>query len=60
MFDTPEVAASPSGGGFSNYFERPSYQSSAVSAFLQTLDGQYEGLYKCVRCFDLICPILIF
>ena len=60
MDNNPEVGAGPSGGGFSNYFERPSYQSSAVSAFLQTLGGQYEGLYKCVRCLDFICPILIF
>ncbi|KAF8265083.1 peptidase S8/S53 domain-containing protein [Lactarius quietus] len=42
----PEVGANTSGGGFSNYFERPSYQNSDVSAFLETLGSQYEGLYN--------------
>ena len=48
----PEIAASLSGGGFSNYFLRPSYQDVAVEAYLQRLnnlrDGLYDGLYKCV------------
>ncbi|KAG2115755.1 peptidase S8/S53 domain-containing protein [Suillus discolor] len=43
----PETAASFSGGGFSNYFPRPSYQDDAVSAYLATLaPGTYEGLYN--------------
>ncbi|KAH9021313.1 subtilisin-like protein [Lactarius pseudohatsudake] len=29
----PEIAASLSGGGFSDYFERPTYQEEAVSSF---------------------------
>ncbi|KAH9169573.1 subtilisin-like protein [Lactarius sanguifluus] len=42
----PEVAAGISGGGFSNYFERPSYQSVVVPAFLQSLGSQYDGMYN--------------
>ncbi|KAH9038738.1 peptidase S8/S53 domain-containing protein [Lactarius pseudohatsudake] len=41
----PEVAASISGGGFSNYFERPPYQANAVPPFLQTLGNKYQGYY---------------
>jgi len=50
----PETAANFSGGGFSNYFERPSYQQQAVSTFLRDLGDKYQGLYKCVRFRDLI------
>ncbi|KAH8983953.1 subtilisin-like protein [Lactarius hatsudake] len=42
----PEVAASFSGGGFSEYFVRPGYQQQAVSAFFDNLGGQYSGLYN--------------
>ncbi|KAH8990961.1 subtilisin-like protein [Lactarius akahatsu] len=42
----PEVAASLSGGGFSVYFPRPSYQNNAVPTFLQNLGGQYNGFYN--------------
>ncbi|KAG2138056.1 peptidase S8/S53 domain-containing protein [Suillus bovinus] len=43
----PEIAADFSGGGFSNYFHRPSYQDDAVSAYLATLaPGTYSGLYN--------------
>ncbi|TFK66565.1 tripeptidyl peptidase A [Pluteus cervinus] len=45
----PEVAVSRfySGGGFSNYFPRPSYQDEAVSGYLKALKpGTYEGLYN--------------
>lgn len=52
----PEVAAydarfSPpftSGGGFSNYFSRPSYQDEAVAAYLKNNDyfPQYAGLFN--------------
>ncbi|KAH8976516.1 subtilisin-like protein [Lactarius hatsudake] len=42
----PEVAAELSGGGFSNYFERPSYQNVVVPAFLQNLGSQYDGMYN--------------
>ncbi|KAH8990959.1 subtilisin-like protein [Lactarius akahatsu] len=42
----PEVAASLSGGGFSVYFPRPSYQNNAVPTFLRNLGGQYNGFYN--------------
>jgi len=35
----PEVAASFSGGGFSNYFARPSYQTSVVANYLKIATG---------------------
>ncbi|KAI9439510.1 subtilisin-like protein [Lactarius indigo] len=42
----PEVAASLSGGGFSEYFLRPKYQQQAVSTFLDDLGRKYSGLYN--------------
>ncbi|KAH8983898.1 subtilisin-like protein [Lactarius hatsudake] len=42
----PEVAASISGGGFSDHFKRPNYQEQAVTAFLQHLGNQYQGQYN--------------
>ncbi|KAH9030566.1 peptidase S8/S53 domain-containing protein [Lactarius hengduanensis] len=42
----PEVTASFSGGGFSEYFEHPKYQKQAVSTFLQDLGSGYQGLYN--------------
>ncbi|KAF8265096.1 peptidase S8/S53 domain-containing protein [Lactarius quietus] len=42
----PEWAADFSGGGFSDYFERPFYQRRAVPAFLQRLGNRYNGLYN--------------
>ncbi|KAH9029487.1 subtilisin-like protein [Lactarius pseudohatsudake] len=42
----PEVAASLSGGGFSVYFPRPTYQNNAVRTFLLNLGGQYNGFYN--------------
>jgi tripeptidyl-peptidase-1 len=48
----PEVAALDgsftSGGGFSNYFARPSYQDSSVSAYLSANSnfGQYAGKFN--------------
>ncbi|KAH9053091.1 subtilisin-like protein [Lactarius vividus] len=41
-----EVAASLSGGGFSDHFPRPAYQDAAVSAFLERQGTQYAGLYN--------------
>ncbi|RDW77724.1 hypothetical protein BP6252_05777 [Coleophoma cylindrospora] len=35
-----------SGGGFSNYFARPSYQDSVVSSYISNLGSQFEGLYN--------------
>ncbi|KAH9062429.1 subtilisin-like protein [Lactarius vividus] len=42
----PEIAASISGGGFSNIFKRPDYQDQAVTEFLQHLGNQYQGKYN--------------
>ncbi|KAF8491624.1 subtilisin-like protein [Russula emetica] len=42
----PEVAASLSGGGFSNYFSRPSYQNGNVFSYLQGIGSQYSGLFN--------------
>ncbi|TDL24009.1 subtilisin-like protein [Rickenella mellea] len=42
----PEVAVSFSGGGFSNYFARPGYQSGAVQAFLKTLGSTFAGQFN--------------
>ncbi|KAH9056373.1 subtilisin-like protein [Lactarius vividus] len=44
----PEVAASPSGGGFSVYFPRAPYKNNAVPTFLLNLGGQYSRFYKCL------------
>lgn len=35
-----------SGGGFSNYFKRPSYQNGVVPAYISSLGSQYKGLYN--------------
>jgi tripeptidyl-peptidase-1 len=42
----PETAASLSAGGFSNYFETPDYQSSAVDAYLSGLGNTYSDLFN--------------
>ncbi|KAF2671016.1 tripeptidyl-peptidase 1 precursor [Microthyrium microscopicum] len=48
----PEVAAFDpknnfaSGGGFSNYFARPSYQSAVVDAYVKSLGATYQGMYN--------------
>lgn len=42
----PEVGASLSSGGFSNVFNTPSFQLSAVSAYLSWLGDEYSGLYN--------------
>ncbi|THH19894.1 hypothetical protein EW146_g1336 [Bondarzewia mesenterica] len=45
----PEVAVSRffSGGGFSDYFDRPSYQNDSVLSYLDKLpSGTYDGLYN--------------
>ncbi|KAI9449009.1 peptidase S8/S53 domain-containing protein [Lactarius psammicola] len=44
--DNPEVAASLSGGGFSNHFPRPPYQVNVVPPFLQSIGNMYQGLFK--------------
>ncbi|KAF8267104.1 subtilisin-like protein [Lactarius quietus] len=44
--ENPEVAASISGGGFSNYFFSPPYQKKAVDTFLRNLGNTYAGNYN--------------
>ncbi|KAI9433494.1 subtilisin-like protein [Lactarius indigo] len=44
--DDPEIAASLSGGGFSNYFPRPYYQDVAVPLFLEDVGDIYDGLFN--------------
>ena len=34
------------GGGFSNYFTRPSYQAQAVSTYIEGLGSLHEGMYN--------------
>ncbi|KAH8707046.1 tripeptidyl-peptidase 1 precursor [Phaeosphaeriaceae sp. PMI808] len=35
-----------SGSGFSDYFDRPSWQDSVVPAYVKSLGDQYKGLYN--------------
>ncbi|KAH9924392.1 peptidase S8/S53 domain-containing protein [Fomitopsis serialis] len=42
----PETAVYFSGGGFSNYWARPSYQSTVVPEYLDYLGSTYSGLYN--------------
>ncbi|KAI0294255.1 subtilisin-like protein [Multifurca ochricompacta] len=42
----PEVSASFSSGGFSNYFQTPPYQSAAVSAYLTRLGSTNAGRFN--------------
>ncbi|KAH9025521.1 subtilisin-like protein [Lactarius pseudohatsudake] len=42
----PEIAAGLSGGGFSDYFERPDYQDEAVTTFFENFGDTYHGLYN--------------
>ncbi|KIP08326.1 hypothetical protein PHLGIDRAFT_117314 [Phlebiopsis gigantea 11061_1 CR5-6] len=45
--NVPETAIFFSGGGFSNFFARPSYQDQVVSNFLNNLaPGTFEGLFN--------------
>ncbi len=48
----PEIVATDagngfvSGGGFSNYFARPSYQDKVVPAYITSLNGQFKNLFN--------------
>lgn len=35
-----------SGGGFSSYFARPAYQNAVVSAYIDSLDGEFAPYYN--------------
>ncbi|KIK66624.1 hypothetical protein GYMLUDRAFT_257458 [Collybiopsis luxurians FD-317 M1] len=43
---TAETSASFSGGGFSDIFAQPSYQSTAVSSYLSALGSTYSGKFN--------------
>jgi tripeptidyl-peptidase I len=43
---SPEVGASLSSGGFSNYFGIPSFQADAVSAYLKALGSTNSGKFN--------------
>jgi hypothetical protein len=42
----PETAAGLSSGGFSNYFDIPSYQASAVASYKTSLGSTYSGKFN--------------
>ncbi|KAF8322649.1 subtilisin-like protein [Clavulina sp. PMI_390] len=42
----PETTNTISGGGFSDYFSRPSYQDSAVTQYLSGIGSTYDGMYN--------------
>ena len=42
----PEEGVYFSGGGFSNYFERPSFQDRSVKGYIMKLRGRWKGLYN--------------
>jgi hypothetical protein len=44
--NNPEVAVNFTGGGFSNYFATPSYQSNATAAYLATLPTNFKGKFN--------------
>lgn len=35
-----------SGGGFSNYFARPTYQNTVVPAYMTSMGTKFQGLYN--------------
>ncbi|KAJ7162433.1 family S53 protease-like protein [Mycena filopes] len=42
----PEVAVNFTGGGFSNLFPTPDYQTAAVSSFLATIPSTFRGTFN--------------
>jgi tripeptidyl-peptidase-1 len=45
-YRVPEVAVSFSGGGFSQYFAQPTYQSAAVTKYLSAFGTTYSTYFK--------------
>ncbi len=43
---TPETGAELSAGGFSNYFEAPSYQMAAVQGYLTLFGDKEDGRFN--------------
>lgn len=46
IYGSSETAASLSGGGFSNIFSPPDYQSSVVSSYISSIGSTNSGLYN--------------
>ena len=42
----PEIGTAFSGGGFSNVFQRPSYQELDVDGYLNRIGNNFEGLFQ--------------
>ncbi|KAE9396264.1 family S53 protease-like protein [Gymnopus androsaceus JB14] len=42
----PEKAINFTGGGFSNFFPAPSYQTAAVASFLKTIPSDFAGTFN--------------
>jgi hypothetical protein len=42
----PEVAVDFSGGGFSNYFPRPTWQNEVVGSYLKTVPSNFSGVFN--------------
>ncbi|KAJ6573378.1 family S53 protease-like protein [Mycena vulgaris] len=42
----PEAAANFTGGGFSNFFASPSYQTAAVTSLLETVPSDFAGTFN--------------
>ncbi|KAJ7481352.1 subtilisin-like protein [Mycena galericulata] len=42
----PEKAINFTGGGFSNFFPRPAYQTAAVDGFLRTVPADFPGTFN--------------
>ncbi|KAJ7333493.1 family S53 protease-like protein [Mycena albidolilacea] len=42
----PEKALNLTGGGFSNFFPAPYYQTAAVDKFLDTIPGDFAGMFN--------------
>ena len=57
--ESPEIAASISGGGFSYYFPRPDYQKYAVPTYFQNTEIMYQGKFKFVRSHVQSSPDLV-
>jgi tripeptidyl-peptidase I len=52
----PERAINFTGGGFSNFFARPSYQATVVPEFLATIPSNFAGVFnKSGRGYPDVC-----
>ncbi|KAJ7302279.1 family S53 protease-like protein [Mycena albidolilacea] len=45
-YPSPEVATNFTGGGWSDFFPSPSYQSVAVASFLERLPWDFQGVFN--------------